>query len=146
MIRLVYHCLLVLAAARSLAAQQWSLERRAIEAAHRIPVSKLEAGLRDQTLSRWLSRAVGVVKWEVNDCGEQTGDPAVDRRRDIPLCVGAIATLSGGRIAIVTIAMGSFHKGVSKVPTLRSVSIGREDHLDSVPKLSELPARVRAVN
>ena len=24
------------------------------------------------------------MQWEVNDCGEQTGDPALDRGRDIP--------------------------------------------------------------
>jgi hypothetical protein len=130
-------------------AQESPLEKRAIQVAREIPVSKLERGLPNQALYKWLAQAVGpgvALKWEVNDCGEQTGDPQADRGRDFPLCVDAIANLSGGRIAIVTIAMGSFQKGIKGPSTLRSVSIGKDNRFDDIRKLSELPARVKAVH
>jgi len=138
----------ILLIALPLAAQETPVATRAIRVARQISVSRLETGLPNLTLDRWVTRAVGpsaAVKWEANDCGEQTGDPQADRGRDFPLCVDAIANLPGGRIVIITIAMGSFHKGVTGPSALRSVSIGKDNRFEAVPKLSGLPARIKAV-
>jgi len=43
------------------------------------------------TLERWIAGALprgARVAWEINDCDEQNGDPALDAGRDFPTCVG----------------------------------------------------------
>jgi len=138
------HRLTALAIAFSLTAQD-PLETRAIRIARQIPASKLDPGLPNQPLEKWLAKAIGpAIKWEANDCGEQSGDPAVDRGRDFPLCVDAIATLPGGRLAIVTIAMGTFKNGIARAPKLLRVNLGTIEHFDPVAKLSDLPARIQS--
>jgi hypothetical protein len=132
-----------------LAAQPRALEERAIALARRTPVSTLEPGLPKQPLLQWLTGAAGPsarIDWEVNDCGEQTGNPDTDRGRDFPLCVGAIANLPGGRMAIVSIVMGTFHKGITGPTKLWSASIGKGTRFDPIPNLRDLPARIKAGN
>jgi hypothetical protein len=139
----------VFTAALSLVAQQLPMEKRAVELVRRIPVARLEAGLPRQTLVQWLTLAAGPnakIIWEVTDCGEQTGNPDTDRGRDFPLCVDAVAALPGGRVAVVSVVMGSSRKGIAGPSKLRSVSIGRGNRFDPVPKLRDLPARIKAVN
>ncbi|HUI57147.1 MAG TPA: hypothetical protein VLY04_19360 [Bryobacteraceae bacterium] len=133
----------------TLAAQQLALEKRAIELARKVPVSKLEPGLPKQALARWLTQAAGPaakITWEVNDCGEQSGNPETDRGRDFPMCVDGIANLAGDRKAIVSVVMGTFQKGVTGPPRLWSVSVGKDNRFDPVSKLRDLPARIQAVN
>ena len=133
----------------SLTAQQLPLEDRAIQFARQIPVSKLDAYLPGQPLVQWLNRAAGrgaKIRWEVSDCGEQTGNPEIDRERDFPLCVDAITTLSGGRLAIVSLMLGSFQKGITGLPRLMSVRIGKDNRFDPIGQLRDLPARIKADN
>jgi hypothetical protein len=127
---------------------QGTLEQRAIRIARAVPASHLEPGLPNQPLEKWLAAALpgAAIKWEANDCGEQSGDPATDRARDIPMCVDAIASFAGGRLAIVTIAMGSFHKGIARTPKLGWVNLGPPDRLTPIPRLGGLPAAVRRDN
>ena len=137
----------VLAMTLSLTAQQSPVETRAIELAQRIPVSRLEAGLPRQTLVQWFTRAAGPgakLTWEVDDCGEQSGDPEIDRGRDFPMCVAAVASLSNGRKAIVSVVMGTFGKGIVGPPQLMMVNILTAGRVDFIPKLRDLPARIKA--
>ena len=112
-------------------------------------MSKLEPGLPKQSLVQWLTRAAGTsakITWEVNDCGEQSGSPEADRGRDFPMCVDGIANLASGRKVIVSVAVGSFQKGITGQPKVWSVSIGKDNRFDPVPKLRDLPASIRASN
>src|SRR5687768_13422891 len=64
-----------------------------IRYAKNLSVSDIERGMPKQGLDRWLRKTLGnslPLKWEVNDCGEQTGTPA-DRGRDFPMCIEASA-------------------------------------------------------
>ena len=132
-----------------LAAQQAATYQRAIRLAQQIPVSALDPDLPDKPLLPWLAEALGPaakIEWEVTDCGEQTGNPDLDRGRDFPLCVDAVATWPDGRMAIVSVVMGSFQKGIDGPPTLWSVSIKNGARFDTIPKLRDLPARVSRAN
>jgi hypothetical protein len=129
---------LLLAAALALPAQP-AVEKRAIQLARSARVSALERGLPRQRLDHWLATLLGpAIQWEVNDCGEQSGNPAVDRARDMPMCVDAIAKLDGSRIAIVTLMMGTYGKGLSKTPVLRAVNLGQDSKYYAVPTLAAL--------
>jgi hypothetical protein len=139
----------VLAVTLSLPAQQTALGARAVELARQIPVSRLDAGLPRQTLSLWLTQTVGPaakIRWEVSDCGEQSGNPDVASLRDFPLCVDAIANLPDDRMVIVSIVIGSFRKGIAGKPQLLSVNIGKGGRFEPVSKLRDLPARIKLVN
>jgi len=49
-----------------------------------------------QPLSEWLASVLPkrtMLVYELNDCGEQTGNPEIDRTRDIPICLGVEAAL-----------------------------------------------------
>jgi hypothetical protein len=56
------------------------------------------------------------MKWEVNDCGEQTGNPALDRGRDFPMCVEVHIKLIAERTLSLSISVGTFQKGVTGSP------------------------------
>jgi hypothetical protein len=67
-------------------------EDPAIEALRGLGAARFDPSLPTLTLERWVAGALpkgATVAWEVNDCGEQTGDPALDAGRDFPTCVGA---------------------------------------------------------
>jgi len=127
-------------------AQQPARDQRAIELARQIPVSTLEPGLPNQPLAQWLTQAAGAgakIDWEVNDCGEQTGNPDLDRGRDFPLCVEAIARLANGRTASVSVVVGTFQKGLSGAASLWSIAILKGNSYESVRMLRDLPARIK---
>ena len=142
----VFKRILVFAVALLLAAQTLPPEERAIRLAAQIRVSMLEAGLPKQTLVQWLTRAAGGgarIHWDVTDCGEYSGDPSIDRGREFPLCVDAIADLPGSRTAIISVVMGSFQKGIAGRPQLLSVVIGMNGSFDRITRLRDLPARMK---
>jgi hypothetical protein len=71
-------------------------EAQIIAAARRVNVHDLDVALRTQALDTWLARVVGSrgsIRWEVNDCGEQTGNPA-NTPVDFPVCAEAVIALS----------------------------------------------------
>jgi hypothetical protein len=139
----------ILAAAGPLDPQESRLEERAILAARQIPVSKLEPGLPNQTFDRWFTQTVGPeasINWELNDCGEFTGNPQVDRGRDLPICVAAIASLADGRLVTVEITVGTQRTGIARRFILRYVSIEEDKRFDNIRKLSEVGKRIKGVN
>ena len=57
-----------------------------------LPARNYDKSLPSVPAEQWLTSILprGIVAvWgdNVTDCGEQTGDPAIDRERDMPLCV-----------------------------------------------------------
>ncbi len=129
------------------AAQRPMPEQSAVDKLQRIPASTLEQGLPREPFLNWLNRALGPsgkVNWEVTDCGEQSGDPALDRGRDFPVCVDAVASLPSGHTVIVSVVVGSSQKGTRVIPLLHAVSIGTNGAFDAIGRLRDLPARVKA--
>ena len=130
----------VVLVATSAWAQSDRNEKRAIAYAKRISVSQLERGLPAQRFADWFSDAVGgqaKIKWELNDCGEQTGTPA-DVGRDFPSCVEANAELNDGRTAVVRIAIGTFRKGISGPPAINYLFVENRTGIRDVKNLGDL--------
>jgi hypothetical protein len=128
-------------------AQSDRYEKRAIAYTKRLSVSELENGLPAQRFADWFSDAVGSqakIKWEVNDCGEQTGATA-DVGHDFPSCVEANAELNDGRTAVVRIAVGTFRKGISGPPAIYYCFVQDRTGIRDVKNLDDL-RRVLAEN
>jgi len=121
-------------------AQNDRYEKRAIAYAKQISVSQLEKGLPAQRFADWFSVAVGSqakIKWEVNDCGEQTGTSA-DVGRDFPSCVEANAELNDGPRAVVRIAVGTFNKGILGPPSINYCFVEDRKEIRDVKNLGDL--------
>ncbi|MEX2090327.1 MAG: WD40 repeat domain-containing protein, partial [Bacteroidota bacterium] len=61
-------------------------EDEAVAFAKRLSPSIIDSALPGGQFSDWLASIIGdsaTVQWELNDCGEQTGDPTIDNDRDI---------------------------------------------------------------
>jgi len=131
----------VVVIATSAWAQNDRYEKRAIAYAKRLFVSQLETGLPTQRFADWFSDTVGSqakIKWEVNDCGEQTGTPA-DTGRAFPSCVEASAELNDGRTAVVRIAVGTFKKGISGPAAINYCVVEDPTGIRDVKNLGDLP-------
>jgi hypothetical protein len=70
-----------------------------------LPRVSLETWLRD------IARPA-IVTWTASDCGEQTGDPTLDRGRDVPLCADARLAMASGRVLSLSFLVGTRHRGV----------------------------------
>ncbi|HEY7680111.1 MAG TPA: hypothetical protein VIC04_06280 [Terriglobia bacterium] len=121
-------------------------EEAAVDFAKRTLASELDSALPKQPFGAWFTQLMGPtaeVFWEMNDCGEQTGDPAIDSQRDLPVCVGAEAQLEDGREILAILSVGTWETGLAKA-VVRDVywAQGREYH--PLKRLSELPALVRS--
>ncbi len=93
----------------------------AIETVKRLSVARLDPSLPPVKFEAWLGRVIGrqtEIRWDMNDCGEQSGDPNAGKLRDVPLCVAANADLPDGRKVSVLIHVGSNQKGLSNLPTV----------------------------
>jgi len=94
-------------------------EKEAIEHAKAAVVRTIDDTLPDKTFESWLRDMFGSAAktaWEVNDCGEQTGDPQQDRGREFPMCVDVSVSLDGSRVLHILLAVGSFKTGVRRQP------------------------------
>jgi hypothetical protein len=121
-----------------------SREAHALAYARRLPVIRLDPQLRREPFEPWLRKVVGPtarLSWSVNDCGEQTGTPA-DRGRDFPMCAEVTATRRDGVTVTIAIQVGSFKRGVTGSPALRSVALQRGADVVDVSTLRELPLRL----
>lgn len=95
-------------------------EPAAIARAQNVLVSDLSAGQPRVSLMDWLLGLVGAATWSIDDCGEQTGNPALDAGRDFPVCITAQAMLPDGRAVLVSVLVGTQQKGVTGEPAFRS--------------------------
>jgi hypothetical protein len=93
---------------------------RAIASAKAAVVQRLDKTLPAEAFEAWLARIAGAgrgaVKWGITDCGEQTGNPALDAGRDFPMCVEADVPISGGRRLIIELLVGTQAKGAGPAP------------------------------
>jgi hypothetical protein len=123
--------------------REQKMEKAAIERAQNTLVSTFDSSLPKVSLKFFLeSEAEGAkVSWEMNDCGEQSGNPAVDRGRVMPTCVEASFTLKDRRTVDVMVAVGTAKSGLSGAPTLFSSTMTDESGTHAV-KLIELPAKI----
>ena len=116
-------------------------EKETIQHAKGLLVSTLDRSLPKVSLEYFLKyeSAGALIHWEVNDCGEQTGDPAVDKDRDLPTCVEADFDVDHRAITIF-IAVGTVNKAVSGAPALFSATITEPGgSIKSLRQLGELP-------
>lgn len=119
-------------------------EQSTIACAKKIQVSTIDARLPKVSLEFFLNyEAEGSpVRWEVNDCGEQSGNPA-DRGRNFPTCVEADFDVHHRSVSVV-IVVGNSNQKVRDTPSFFSGSIanpGGTSH--AFQRLSVLPAQLR---
>ena len=130
------------------AAGQTPRDVKLIAYAKAIPVSQLDAKLPPVTFERWLQKEAGQgahIAWEVNDCGEQTGGPEDEEQSasDFPVCVEANAKLPDQRVIVVSISVGTFHRGISGKPATFWITVGFDPYSDKPLKtLSDVPVRL----
>jgi len=111
-------------------------EVQAIAAARRADVHDLDAALPSQSLESWLAGVVGSrgsMRWEMNDCGEQTGDPA-NTPADFPICAEAMIVLPDGRAAGLSLTVGTARKGVSGLPALWHLFVTEKSEPPQTPR------------
>jgi hypothetical protein len=117
-------------------------DKAAIRRAKNLIVSTIDRSLPNVSLEFFLrNEGRGApIKWEVNDCGEQTGGPATDRGRDFPMCVEADFDVKDGTAVSVLISVGTFKGGTSGVSALITVTItDPSGNSRPVRHLSDLP-------
>jgi hypothetical protein len=117
----------------------------AIQRVKTLPISSLDRSLPKVTLEFFLKyEGEGApIKWEVNDCGEQTRDTGLDDGRDSARCVQADIGLKDGRAATVLVSVGTFKRGPVDVPNVYSVRVtypGGTIH--RLRRLSDLPVEL----
>jgi hypothetical protein len=101
------HALLILSLCTVVAAQDPNANRdaRLIAAAKQVSVYELDSALPKLSFEKWLEKESGPnakYHWEVNDCGEQSGNP--NDTGPVPLCVEVDSTLKDGREVVVFVA------------------------------------------
>ncbi len=123
-------------------------EERLITVVKGTPAKDLDSALPKMRFERWLLDVVGKgveLRWEINDCGEQTGDPATDSKREIPVCVEAGADLPEGRAFGVQVSIGVTDKKPSK-PKVWFIYVQMNRRAHSVERLRDLPAALAKKN
>jgi len=137
-------CVLLLPCTALTQASEDNNDSMLIERAQRLLVSKLDSSLPKVTLDYFVRyEAAGTeVRWEVNDCGEQTGNAEADRDRDIPTCVEADFDVDQ-RVVNLMIAIGSVKQGLSKTPSVFSAVVTDSNgQVHSLGRLGELPKQL----
>ncbi len=125
-------------------AQERLQEERLINLVKLTPAKDFDSTLPKIRFERWLMDVAGKgieLRWEVNDCGEQTGDPEVDKKREIPTCVEADADLPGQRAFAVLIHVGNVG-GKAQKPSIYAILIQINKRLHQVEKLRDLPKQL----
>jgi hypothetical protein len=119
-----------------------------IEAVRSTVAREFDSHLPPLSFEEWLKGTVGSqarTQWEVNDCGEQTGNPALDRGRDSPKCVQFRAELEGGRALILLLSAGSQRRQPASLPGYHFgvLTLPRGGQLE-IRRLSDLPSAIKA--
>jgi hypothetical protein len=124
-------------------------DARAIAVAKNTSVHRLDPSLLDKPLAKWLREVVGQqvpIAWEVNDCGEQTGNPESDKGRDFPMCAEAQATLKQKVALVISVSVGTLKTGVQpdSVSLAYAVVNGPGGSTRFVHRLSQVPKAIEA--
>ena len=132
--------------------QQSSVIRQnkvATQRAKGLIVSSFDRSLPNVSLEFFLKYESGdaPIKWEVNDCGDQTENPAPDDRRDPPTCVEADLEAKDRTAVTVLVSVGALKGGPPGVPALLRVTITDPSgisrplrHLGDLPMELQRPA------
>jgi hypothetical protein len=124
-----------------------SSDQPAIRHARQALAQDIDPTLPRNSFDDWLRALVGPaarVTWETNDCGEQTGNPALDRGRDFPVCAEVRADLSANRTLRISLIVGTVAKGVSGKPGFFSATFdGPGGPLQDLRTLPQVQATVR---
>jgi hypothetical protein len=118
----------------------------AIDLLEQYPAAKLDSLLPKTAFLGWFRNIVGSdakITWEINDCGEQTGVPAVDQQRDIPVCFEISALLPDRRVVGVAVAVGTEKKGLSGEPAVYNIYIETGQGTLHIKRLRDLPLALR---
>ena len=119
----------------------------AIDAAKQVLVQAIDPALPRLSFEAWLRGVVRTevtTKWEVNDCGEQTGDPKRDQGRDFPMCGEVQISLGGQRELHVSLAVGTFKKGVGGVPRFWAAYVSKAGGSPEwIKGLAAIPSAIR---
>jgi hypothetical protein len=80
-----------------------SPEELAIERVQKVVVRTVDGSLPERTLQSWLKEVFGPtasIRWDLGDCGDQMGTPAVIEKqsRAVPTCVDASVSLDARRV------------------------------------------------
>jgi hypothetical protein len=123
-------------------------DARAIAAAKSTSVQRLDPSLPDRPLEKWLRGVVGPqsqITWEVNDCGEQTGNPESDKGRDFPICAEAQVPLKQKSTLYVSVSVGTLKTGVQpgSAGLAYAVIMGPGGSARSIRKLSQVPEAIK---
>ena len=143
---------LLLALALSIGGSQAGVRARdaeAIAAAKNTSAHRLDPSLPEKSLAQWLRDVVGPhtpIAWEVNDCGEQTGNPIADKGRDFPTCAEAQVALPGKRTLYVSFSVGTVKTGVraASVQFAYAVIVQPAGSAKPISKLSQVPEAIKA--
>jgi hypothetical protein len=127
------------------AAPQAPPQAAAISAAKNAVVQDVEKALPRVTFEAWLQGLVGpqaALKWSTNDCGEQTGNPALDRGRDFPICAEVQVAVAGDRQLSLSLMVGSTSRGLTVGPPKfrqGTISGPKGSERITIEKLSDVP-------
>lgn len=129
---------------------QMSLTDReaALQRARESIVGEFDPALPNISFDSWLSSLAvpgSEVEWSLNDCGEQTGNPQVDRNREIPMCAEGHVALRDGRELSVLLSIGTWQGGISDRAPRFSFAYLREgeETLGLLLTLAEVVSAVR---
>jgi hypothetical protein len=145
-----YVLLFMLLGLNSTAVQNPASDAKAIEAAKHTSVRQIEKSLPDKPFEKWLRDLIGPqaqMVWEVNDCGEQSGNPEIDKGRNFPMCVSALVDLPSGRKLDVQLVVGTFKSGVKTEPASFNLAaiVTPNGQINFVKSLSLLPEAIKAI-
>lgn len=116
-------------------------ERAAIQRAKSALVSSVDSSLSKVSLEFFLNyESSGAdIHWEVNDCGEQTGNPSTAHGNDSPMCVEADFDKDHAAVTVL-VSVGTFQKGASGAPAFFSATVSDPSgRSHSLRRLGDLP-------
>ena len=104
--------------------------------------SQIEPGLPEEPIEYWLQSIVekdAVWSWELNDCGEQSGNPEIDKDRDMPIC-GGIEVTENERVIYLYFLIGFNETGIAGSRELYFAGVSQRDSVATYHNLSTLAA------
>src|SRR5262245_59932112 len=126
--------------------KQSLLVKQAVAETQRIFASELDGELTRLPFADWFGKVVGSkagVIWQLTECGEQADAPS-KTTGDLRACAEVNALLPDNRKVILTIAVGTFNKGMIGTPTFDSGMIEQQEELYLIRRLRDLPGLLRS--
>ena len=121
-------------------------DRRLVTYARGLDVAGLDPTLRSGPFEHWFRSLIGTtarITWEINDCGEQSGNPKDGSSINPPLCAQVEGSLVDGRQVSVLILVGTHKAGRKGKPAIWSMSLVDNGAIKFPGKLRELPTLLR---